>query len=362
MNVPAPRTFVIAEAGVNHNGSVDRALELVDVAAAAGADAVKFQTFKAERLVTSGAAKAAYQERHTGAAESQLEMLRKLELDEAAHHRLLARCAERGIQFLSTPFDLESLDFLVNGLRLPRLKISSGEITNAPLLLHAARSGKPLILSTGMSTLEDVRTALSVLAHGYLTPAAPPGRSAFKAALENPAARGVLREKVVLLQCTTEYPAPFAEVHLRAMPTLREAFGLDVGLSDHTPGIWVAPAAVAFGAVVIEKHFTLSRSLPGPDHKASLEGPELKELVAAIRAVEQALGGERKDVTAAEAANRAIARKSLVAAAAIRAGEVFTLNNLACKRPGTGLSPLKYWEYLGRPAARAYAPDEMIQE
>jgi N-acetylneuraminate synthase len=358
----ADKTYVIAEAGVNHNGSLELALKLVDVAASAGADAVKFQTFQARNLASAGAAKAAYQQRHTDAAESQLEMLRKLELDEAAHRLLMSRCAQQGIQFLSTPFDLESLTLLVDRLQVPRLKLSSGEITNAPLLLRAAQTGKPIILSTGMSTLGDVQDALGVLAFGYLAPAAPPGRKAFSAALESSAAKAVLRDKVVLLQCTTEYPAAFADVNLRAMETLRRTFGLRVGLSDHTPGTWVALAAVGLGAVVIEKHFTLDRNLQGPDHKSSLEPNELKDLVAGIRVVEQALGAAEKRVAPCEAANRAIARKSLVAALPIRAGDVFTAQNLACKRPGTGVSPLEYWEYLGRRARRDYAADEVIAD
>jgi N,N'-diacetyllegionaminate synthase len=325
------RVQIIAEAGVNHNGSLERALALVDEAARAGADAVKFQTFRAEQVISRHAPKAEYQQRTTGNAESQLDMVRALELDAAAHRKLVARCRERNLEFLSTPFDLESVA-LLKELGVARLKIPSGEITNPLLLRAAAATGLPLIISTGMSTLGEIEAALAVVGPAPIT----------------------------LLHCTTEYPAPLVDVNLRAMATMAQAFGLPVGYSDHTEGIAVSVAAVALGAVLIEKHFTLDRNLPGPDHKASLEPRELGELVASIRVVEEALGSPRKAPSPSERKNIAIARKSLVAARPIGAGEPFTRENLTVKRPGNGISPMRYDEYLGRPAARDYEEDELI--
>jgi N-acetylneuraminate synthase len=354
------RVFIIAEAGVNHNGSLDRAFELVDAAADAGADAVKFQTFKADSLVSRAAPKAKYQVAATGTDESQHEMIRRLELDEAAHAALIAHCRKRRIEFLSTPFDPESLELLAGKFGIARIKLSSGDITNAPLLLLAARSGSPVILSTGMSTLEEVAAALGVLAFGYREADAQPSLAAFERCFATAEGRAALEDKVVLLHCTTEYPAPMADVNLRAMGTLREAFGLPVGYSDHTPGIAIPTAAVALGAVVIEKHFTLDRSLPGPDHKASLEPDELKNMVQAIREVEAALGSPIKQPAPSELGNRAVARKSLVAARDIVMGEVFTSENLAVKRPGDGVSPVRYWEWLGKMADRNYRRDEKV--
>jgi N-acetylneuraminate synthase len=355
------RVFIIAEAGVNHNGSLPMAKELVDAAATAGADAVKFQTFKAGHLASGVAPKAGYQVRTTGASESQLEMLRRLELDAESHRELITHCGNKGIEFLSSPFDHESLDLLALTLDLRLLKLPSGEITNAPLLLKAARTGKPVILSTGMATLSDIETALGILAFGYTDREGTPGEASFRAAYASPAGEKALRERVTLLHCTTEYPAPFAEVHLRAMATLAAAFGLPVGLSDHTTGIAVPIAAAALGAVVLEKHFTLNRNLPGPDHMASLEPDELREMVTSVRHVEQALGSPRKQPSPAELGNAAVARKSLVAARAIRIGELFSVDNLEVKRPGTGISPLRYWELLGVKAGRNYAADEVIE-
>jgi N-acetylneuraminate synthase len=354
------RTFIIAEAGVNHNGSVDRALRLIDAAHAAGADAVKFQTFNSTRVISRFAAKAEYQISATGDAESQLDMVRKLELDLAAHRTLVAQCVRRGIQFLSTPFDEASVDWLARELAVPLLKIPSGEITNALLLLKVARSGLPAFLSTGMSNLGDIERALGVLAFGYLGEPGVPGAGAFEAAYRSAAGRAMLGRKLTLMHCTTEYPAPLAEVNLRVMDTLRAAFELPVGYSDHTPGIVVPIAAVARGAVVIEKHFTLDRSLPGPDHLASLEPAQLKAMVEAIRDAEVALGSGIKCATASESKNQPIARKSLTAACDIAAGEIFTAENLTAKRPGNGVSPMLFWTYLGRPARRAYTYDELI--
>jgi N-acetylneuraminate synthase len=349
--------FVIAEAGVNHDGSLERALALVDAAADAGADAVKFQTFRADELASAEARSAAYQARNTGAT-SQREMLRALELDEAAHRALARRCRERGLEFMSTAFDPASLA-LLTGMGVRRLKIPSGEITN-PLLLEAvARTGLPVILSTGMCTLEEVREALGMFAAGCLPAAVPPLPAS--EALARAEVHAALSARVTLLHCTTEYPAPVDEVNLRAMQTMADAFGLPVGYSDHTQGIAIPIAAAALGAVLVEKHFTLDRRLPGPDHKASLEPGELRDMVAGIRAVERALGTGRKEPTASELPNRAVARRSLVAARAIRAGEPFTRENLTVRRPGTGISASRYGEWLGRVATRPYAADELIE-
>ncbi|HRH81867.1 MAG TPA: N-acetylneuraminate synthase [Thiobacillaceae bacterium] len=356
----AAHTLVIAEAGVNHNGSLARALELVEVAAAAGADAVKFQTFRAQALVTRAVPKAEYQVANTGDAASQMEMLKALELDAAAHLGLRDRCRELGIVFLSTPFDRESLVFLAGELGVPTLKIGSGDLTNGPLLLAAAQTGLPVILSTGMSGLAEVEDALGVLAFGYATAGALPGQEAFRAAFASPAGRLALRERVTLLHCTTEYPAPFDQVNLRAMDTLAAAFGLPVGLSDHTPGIAVAVAAAARGARVIEKHFTLDRNLPGPDHRASLEPDELAGLVRSVRQVEAALGDALKCPTEAEWKNLPIARRGLVAVRPVRKGERFTADNVEVKRGG-GDSPMNYWDWLGRTADRDYAEDEALR-
>jgi N-acetylneuraminate synthase len=354
-----PRTLVIAEAGVNHNGSIEMALQLVDVAADAGADVVKFQTFKAEQLVTSGARKAQYQVANTGEDGGQLEMLRLLELTPADHHALVARCCERGIRFMSTAFDAQSLAFLAT-LDMPALKIPSGDITCAPLLLQAARLRRPLIVSSGMSTLGDVEQALGVMAFGLTRDDEPRGRADFDEAYANDEGRTALRQFVTLLHCVTQYPAPPASVNLRALDTMASAFGLPVGYSDHTTGIEVSLAAVARGATVIEKHFTLDRSLPGPDHAASLEPGELRRLVASIRNIECALGSPVKHPAPAEAANRGVARRSLVAACPIRCGEIITADMLAAKRPGTGLSPMALWDLVGRPATRDYGIDEAI--
>lgn len=350
--------YVIAEAGVNHNGSVELAKKLIEVAADAGADAVKFQTFKAERLVSRTAQKAEYQKKTTGADESQFEMIKKLELDVATHHALQQHCHTCDIEFLSTPFDTESVQLLVE-LGVSRLKIPSGEITNAPLLLDIARTGLPVILSTGMSTLGDVERALSVLAFGYIG-GTKPGQQAFTEAYISHKGQEKLHELVTLLHCTTEYPAPFSDINLRAIDTLHAAFRLPVGYSDHTEGIVIPVAAVARGARVIEKHFTLDRSLPGPDHRASLEPEELNALVQVIRRVAEALGSPLKTPAPVELKNMAIARKSIVAARPIAKGEAFTEENLAVKRPGGGRSPMQYWDVVGTVAQRDFEQDEMV--
>ena len=353
---------VIAEAGVNHNGSLDLARALVDAAAAAGADSVKFQSFRAADLVSRSAPRAEYQARNVGGTETQFEMLRKLELSFDAQ-RALARHAEAaGIAFLSTPFDRASLDFLAGDLGVRRIKLGSGDLTNAPLLLAAARTGRELILSSGMASLAETITALGVLAFGYLAPAGEtPSPAAFADAWRSPDGRRALHGRVTLLHCTSEYPTPLGDVNLRAMDALRGATGLPVGLSDHTEGTTVAIAAAALGAVVIEKHFTLDRGMAGPDHRASVEPAELAALVTGVRSVEAALGSGEKVPREGELATRAVARRSLVAGAPIRAGEPFTEANLAVKRPGTGVAPVQYWDYLGRLATRNYVPDELIE-
>jgi len=352
---------IIAEAGVNHNGDIRLAKELIDVAAQAGADAIKFQTFKAENIISKYAPKAEYQKKTTSGAESQLEMVKKLELDEDAHRTLIAHCRLRKIEFLSTPFDLDSIELLSRTLDLSRLKIPSGEITNGPYLLAIGRTAKPLILSTGMSNLDEVETALGVLAFSYSTAGKEkPSPDKFHSAYCSAAGQKALKEKVTILHCTTEYPASFEEVNLRAMATLRQAFGLPVGLSDHTPGIAVPIAAAALGAVIIEKHFTLNKKLPGPDHKASLEPDELAQMVVAVRQIEAALGRGEKNAMPGELKNRDIVRKSLVAGREIRRGEAFTAENLAMKRPGNGISPMKYWEIIGEKASKDYHKDEVI--
>ena len=354
-------TYIIAEAGVNHNGSLDMAKRLVEVAAEAGADAVKFQTFKADKLVSRSAPKAEYQTKATDTAESQHEMLRKLELDERAHEALIEHCRICDIEFLSTPFDLESLKLLTDRFNLSRIKIPSGDITNAPLLLKIAQTGKPVILSTGMSTLGEIEEALGVLAFGYLG-CDKPSIAAFRTAYCSAAGHELLRNKVTLLHCTTEYPAPFEEVNLRVMDTLANAFGLPVGYSDHTEGIAVPIAAVVCGAVVLEKHFTLDRTLPGPDHEASIEPLDLKQMVKCIREVELARGTHLKMPSLCEVRNTQVARKSLVAARPIACGESFSFENITVKRPGNGVSPLNYWDIMGRRATRDYLLDEAIQQ
>ena len=331
------KTLIIAEAGVNHNGDLNIAKKLIDAAADAGANLVKFQTFNADRLTTQSAAKAAYQVESTRRTESQHEMLRALELSVEMHHELIAHCAKRDIGFFSTGFDIESIDLLVS-LGQDQFKIPSGEITNLPYLRHIGQLGKRVILSTGMATLGDVEAAI--------------------AALEK---AGTLRSDMTILHCTTEYPTPINEVNLRAMTNMGKAFNVAVGYSDHTVGIEVSIAAVAMGATVIEKHFTLDRDMPGPDHKASLEPAELKALVNAIRNTEVALGDGVKCLTLGEEKNRSVVRKSMVASCKIKAGDVFSSNNVTVKRPGTGVSPMRWDEVIGRTSTRNFQPDELIE-
>jgi|SRR5665213_3439431 len=356
------RTTIIAEAGVNHNGDRARALALVEAAARAGADVVKFQSFRADKLATAGAAKASYQKVTTGGEQSQLEMLRALELSEDDERRIAKASATAGIAYMSTPFDAESANHLVRNIGVTTLKVGSGDLTNAPLLLDLARFRLPIILSTGMATLAEVEQALGVIAFGYLREAtARPAATDFARMLLDRASWTELNGKVTLLHCTTEYPATPDSINLRAMATLRSAFGLPVGFSDHSRGIHVAAAAVALGAVVIEKHLTLDRSLPGPDHRASIEPDEMAAMVVSIRDVELALGDGRKVPAADEIANRRVARRSLVATRAVRSGEPFSEANLGVKRPGDGISPVEYWTYLGKKADRDYAANEALE-
>ncbi|WP_071134452.1 N-acetylneuraminate synthase [Millionella massiliensis] len=332
------QTLIIAEAGVNHNGSLDQARKLIDAAAAAGVDYVKFQTFRAEKLVTQAARQAEYQSRNIGSEDqSQYRMLKALELSEEDHLQLIDHCRQCGVHFLSTAFDLDSIAFL-DTLALPLWKIPSGEITNFPYLRAIGRSGKPVILSTGMASLDEVGQAIEVLTR-FGTP----------------------REQITLLHCTTEYPAPKDQINLRAMQTLYRHFGLPAGYSDHTQGIEIPVAAVAMGATVIEKHFTLDRNLPGPDHKASLEPDELAEMVRQIRNIEAALGNGVKEPSEAEKPNIPVARKSIVAARPITRGELLTEENLTAKRPGNGISPMLWETVVGQRAVRDFATDEAIE-
>lgn len=352
---------IIAEAGVNHNGSKELAFKLIDAAHVAGVDVVKFQTFKAKNLVTKTAKQADYQTQNTGISESQLDMLSRLELDYDVHHELVSYCEKLGIEFLSTAFDQESLDFLVSDLKLKTLKIPSGELTNAPFVLKHAQTGCDLIVSTGMATLAEVEAALSVIAFGLTnTTDVKPCEEVFAKAYASKEGQETLKSKVTILHCTTEYPAPIAEVNLRSMKTLEHAFGLVTGYSDHTAGITIPIAATALGAKLIEKHFTLDKTLPGPDHKASLDPFELKAMVQGIRDTELSLGSSIKTPQVSEIENKKVARKSLVSAKDIKAGELFTEENLTSKRPGTGLSPYLYWSLLGKPAKQDYYEGQPI--
>lgn len=331
--------MIIAEAGVNHNGSLATAMRMVDVAAEAGVDMIKFQTFKSEKLVSKEARQAEYQKRNIGNEQndSQLDMLRKLELSPSDHSALVDYCFQKGVKFFSTAFDLDSIEFL-HGLKMGIWKVPSGEITNYPYLKKIAQYKEDVILSTGMCELKDIENALKVLT-----------------------VHGVGKEQITILHCNTEYPTPFEDVNLRAMIEIRDKFGVKVGYSDHTKGIEVPIAAVALGASVIEKHFTLDRRMPGPDHKASLEPDELKAMVASIRNIEQALGTGHKTVTASERKNIAVARKSIVAACDINKGEVMTEDKLTVKRPGDGISPMRWEEVVGTRAIRDFKEDELIE-
>jgi N,N'-diacetyllegionaminate synthase len=328
--------IIIAEAGVNHNGSIELAKKLIDVAAEAGADFVKFQTFKAGTLVTQTADKAEYQKEITNTNESQFEMIKKLELDRKTHEELIDHCKQIDIQFLSTAFDHDSID-LLDELNIPIFKIPSGEITNLPYLRHIGKMGKPIIMSTGMSKLDEVHNALNILIES-----------------------GADKEQITILHCNTEYPTPMKDVNLKAMLTIKDELGVNIGYSDHTLGIEVPIAAVAMGATVIEKHFTLDRNMPGPDHAASLEPEELKAMVTAIHNIEKAMGGGEKKPSSSETKNIAVARKSIVAKTSIKKGELFTEENLTVKRPGTGISPMGWDTVIGKAASSDYEMDDLI--
>lgn len=330
--------LIIAEAGVNHNGSLELAKHLIDKAVEAGVDIVKFQTFKSEKLVSKAAKQAEYQQRNIGKKdESQLDMLKKLELSQADHEELIAYCKEKGIRFFSTAFDMDSIDYL-HSLNMGLWKIPSGEITNYPYLRKIAKYNEPVILSTGMCELSDIEAAINVLLDF-----------------------GVKKEQITILHCNTEYPTPFADVNLKAMLEIGKKFGVQIGYSDHTKGIEVPIAAVALGATVIEKHFTLDKNMEGPDHKASLEPDELKAMVNAIRNIEQALGSGHKTISASERKNIEIARKSIVAACPIKAGELLTEENLMVKRPGNGINPMRWNEVVGTRAVQNYNEEDPIE-
>lgn len=327
--------YIIAEAGVNHNGSLETALSLAEKAREAGADCVKFQTFRAENTISCYAEKAAYQKETTGAGTSQLDMVKKLELPFNAFLRLKEHCDRIGITFLSTPFDLESIAFL-NNLDMPFWKIPSGEVTNLPYLLAIAKTKKPVVMSTGMCEMKEIRATVDIL-------------------------QSIGTPKITLLHCNTEYPTPYGDVNLRAMETMRTQFGLEVGYSDHTRGIEIPIAAAAMGAVILEKHFTLDRNMEGPDHKASLEPEELQAMVSAVHHVEAALGSGTKTASPSERENITVARKSIVARRAIQKGELLTEENITVKRPGTGISPMRWFEVLGAAALRDFKMDEQIE-
>ena len=332
------RTLIIAEAGVNHNGDIAKAKALIDKGAEAGVDFVKFQTFKAGNLVTKQAKRAAYQDKNTQDNDSQYEMLKKLELSQAVHQELIDYCAQKGVQFLSTGFDFESLEFLA-GLGITIAKIPSGEITNLPYLRKIATLFPEVILSTGMATITEIKDAVKVLTDN-----------------------GISKDKITILHCNTEYPTPMEDVNLKAMLHIQRELGVPVGYSDHTLGIEVPIAAVALGATVIEKHFTLDKTLPGPDHKASLEPEELKAMVMAIRNIEKAIGGSGlKEVSKSEAKNKPIARKSIVATKTIKKGDLFSVENLTVKRPGTGISPMQWHNVIGKTAKKDFEEDDLIE-
>lgn len=331
------KTLIIAEAGVNHNGDIGLAKKLIDAAEEAGVDYVKFQTFNSKKLVSKSAQKADYQIENTkNSTDSQLQMLQKLELSQEMHFELLDYSAKKNINFLSTGFDLDSLDFL-NEMGMDRFKVPSGEITNLPYLRKIASFRKPVIISTGMADMNEVGDALNVMMKG-----------------------GVNKKDITVLHCNTEYPTPMHDVNLKAMNTIGKKFSVAVGYSDHTLGIEIPVAAVAMGAVIIEKHFTLDKTMKGPDHRASLEPLELKSMVTAIRNIEQALGHGRKEPSESEKKNKPIARKSIIASTAIKKGEVFTERNLTIKRPGTGINPMKWDEVIGSVAGKDFFEDELI--
>lgn len=347
--------YIIAEAGVNHNGDIQRAMEMIDAAAASGADCVKFQTFLPDALVSKNAEKAAYQQRNAPSNDSQQEMLTKLALSFEQHHLLVSHCKKRGIDFLSSPFDRRSADFLLNDLKLDTIKLGSGELTNGPLLWQVAASGASIILSTGMASQDEIIETLGLLCLAYTQQTPTKGQnfsSEFK--------KGILDSKVTLLHCTTSYPCPLETVNLKAMNSLAKLSGLCVGYSDHTEGINISLAAVARGARIIEKHFTLDKNLEGPDHAASIEPKELVALVSGVRQISQALGAAEKIISQEESEIAKVARKGLVATKPIKNQEKFNTGNITSKRPQTGLSPMRYWDVLGEESSQDYQEDESI--
>ncbi|MGV8884421.1 MAG: N-acetylneuraminate synthase family protein [Microbacteriaceae bacterium] len=358
--------LIIAEAGVNHNGSLERALEMVDVAASAGADVIKFQTFSADKLARKDAQLAEYQKTSDGDSRSQWDLLKGLELSHSDFLEIRERCAQRGIVFLSTGFDLDELRFLVTELEIPMVKIASGDLTFAPMLFDAGLTGLPVILSTGMADLAEIEKALGFIAvgfgvkHGLLDAIAVPTADVRAQAWASPEIRAILAERVTILHCTTQYPAPLGILNVRAMTTIADAFGIPVGYSDHSLGGIASTVAVSLGATVIEKHFTLDKALEGPDHAASLDVPELTEFVARLREVELTLGSDVKECQPEEVSNRAAVRRSLVATVPISAGEEITAASLECRRPAAGRTSFDFWEVVGTSAARDYAVGEYL--
>jgi len=356
--------FVIAEAGVNHNGCIDLAYELVDAAVYSGADAIKFQTFKTGDVLTKSVEKAKYQKRLTDESESQYEMIKKLELNYDQFSDIKKYCDDKGIKFMSTAFDLDSVKFLSDNLSLDTLKIASGEITNGPLLLTIGRTDCNIILSTGMSTLSEIRDALAVIAYGFLDKTSMSDNITYEniyGAYGSELGRKFLRNKVLLMHCTTEYPALYSEINLNAMLTMKNEFGLRVGYSDHSNDLLVPVVSASIGAEIIEKHLTLDKGMKGPDHAASIEPEMFRQLVNDVRNVRVILGSEDKKPVESEIKNKKIARKVLVASSKINEGDLFTDENMAVKRAGLGVSPMKFWDYVGKVSDKCYFPDDVIE-
>lgn len=353
---------IIAEVGVNHNGDTALCLELLEAAAGAGADTVKFQTFDAESGVAKTAPKAAYQLDTTDPSESQFDMLKRLELPKDAYPTLVQRCRELDVEFLSTPFDLRSLEFLIDEVNVSRLKVASGEVTNGPLLVAMGRANRPVLLSTGMSTIKEIRAALGALAFGFLDDQSTPSLDRFAKAFSSEAGQAVLTERVAVLHCVTSYPVDIGDANVRAVETLGQAFGLPVGYSDHTQGMAAPLAAAALGATVIEKHFTLDTNLPGPDHKASMEPRAFADMVTLIREIDKSLGNGEKIPSAKELKILEIARRSLTALENIEEGDAYSSKTVGVQRPGTGISPMEYWGTINTLSSRAYHPGELIEK
>lgn len=351
---------IIAEAGVNHNGSINTAYELIDAAHNAGADIVKFQTYRTENLVTRETKQAKYQVENTKKMESQYDMLKRLELSYVEFEKLKDYCDKKGIEFMSTGFDHESIDFLLNNLKQRAFKISSGDLTNAPLLFYIASKRVNIILSTGMATTDEIHKALSYIAYG-LSGQKDMSANKVKEFYSGKKAKNLLSQYVTVLHCTTEYPTPVSEVNLNTLDYLKKELQLPIGFSDHTEGILFPLVAAGKGVTVIEKHFTLDKSMPGPDHKASLNPPELKEMITKLKLVEKGLGSKEKVVSSSELENRKVARKSIVASEEIKNGEQFSVDNLDVKRAGSGISPFLFWDYIGEKADRNYQKDELIK-